>query len=161
MIMSKIKKLQSAFAICIEKKKKQLNMLRNLKNKIMNNKELNIALGKLFNGIELDTHKVELNIGSKYINKAEQIEKEYRNALGDIKNFAIKLEGAENDVVKAIKKYKDNLQDYEKVVRKELKDFGVDKLPNSVGEENLIDLRKFRDIKSIKSIVTQVKTNQK
>jgi len=26
----------------------------------MNNKELNIALGKLFNGIELDTHKVEL-----------------------------------------------------------------------------------------------------
>ena len=27
----------------------------------MNNKELNIALGKLFNGIELDTHKVELS----------------------------------------------------------------------------------------------------
>lgn len=26
----------------------------------MNDKELNIALGKLFNGIELDTHKVEL-----------------------------------------------------------------------------------------------------
>jgi len=26
----------------------------------MNNKELNIALGKLFNGIELDTHKLEL-----------------------------------------------------------------------------------------------------
>ena len=26
----------------------------------MNEKELNIALGKLFNGIELDTHKVEL-----------------------------------------------------------------------------------------------------
>lgn len=28
----------------------------------MNNRELNIALGKLFNGIELDTHKVELGI---------------------------------------------------------------------------------------------------
>ena len=27
----------------------------------MNNKELNIALGKLFNGIELDTHKVGLS----------------------------------------------------------------------------------------------------
>jgi len=127
----------------------------------MNNKELNIALGKLFNGIELDTHKVELNIGSKYINKAEQIEKEYRNALGDMENFAIKLEGAENDVVKAIKKYKDNLQDYEKVVKKELKDFGVDKLPNNwVREFNRLEER-VRDIKSIKGIVTQVKTNQK
>lgn len=127
----------------------------------MNNKELNIALGKLFNGIELDTHKVKLNIGSKYINKAEQIEKEYRNALGDMENFAIKLESAENDVVKAIKKYKDNLQDYEKVVRKELKDFGVDKLPNNwVKEFNRLEKR-VRDIKSIKGIVTQVKTNQK
>ena len=127
----------------------------------MNNKELNIALGKLFNGIELDTHKVELNIGSKYINKAEQIEKEYRDALGDMENFAIKLEGAENDVVKAIKKYKDNLQDYEKVVKKELKDFGVDKLPNNwVREFNRLEER-VRDIKSIKGIVTQVKTNQK
>jgi len=28
----------------------------------MNNKKLNIALGKLFNGIELDTHKIELGL---------------------------------------------------------------------------------------------------
>lgn len=111
--------------------------------------------------ITLKAEKVELNIGSKYINKAEQIEKEYRNALGDMENFAIKLEGAENDVVKAIKKYKDNLQDYEKVVTKELKDFGVDKLPNNwVREFNRLEER-VRDIKSIKGIVTQVKTNQK
>jgi len=81
--------------------------------------------------ITLKAQKVELAIGSKYINKAEQIEKEYRNGLGDMENFAIKLEGAENDVVKAIKKYKDNLQDYKKVVQKELKDLGVDKLPSS------------------------------
>ena len=39
----------------------------------MNNKELNIALGKLFNGIELDTHKVELNIFSDYIKELDKI----------------------------------------------------------------------------------------
>jgi len=111
--------------------------------------------------ITLKAQKVELAIGSKYINKAEQIEKEYRNGLGDMENFAIKLEGAENDVVKAIKKYKDNLQDYKKVVQKELKDLGVDKLPSSwVKEFDRLEKR-VRDIKSIKGIVTQVKTNQK
>ena len=111
--------------------------------------------------ITLKAQKVEFAIGSKYINKAEQIEKEYRNGLGDMENFAIKLEGAENDVVKAIKKYKDNLQDYRKVVQKELKDFGVDKLPsNWVKEFDRLEKR-VRDIKSIKGIVTQVKTNQK
>ena len=49
----------------------------------MNNKELNIALGKLFNGIELDTHKVEL-------------------ALDDFKDFAKKIEKLNSDINKNV-----------------------------------------------------------
>lgn len=49
----------------------------------MNNKELNIALGKLFNGIELDTHKVELGL-------VDDIEKDFKQ-LNDIMSEAEKL----------------------------------------------------------------------
>lgn len=69
----------------------------------MNNKELNIALGKLFNGIELDTHKIELNAvknlkdkiqdakriislqddGLKWLDKTKQEYKEYMKYWSD------------------------------------------------------------------------------
>ena len=51
----------------------------------MNNKELNIALGKLFNGIELDTHKVELGIVDDIENLLEKAEKQFEEAKNDLK----------------------------------------------------------------------------
>ena len=51
----------------------------------MNNKELNIALGKLFNGIELDTHKVELSIA----NDVKKLYSEYID-LGDAEDNALR-----------------------------------------------------------------------
>ena len=45
----------------------------------MNDKDLNIALGKLFNGIDLKTEKVELNIFSDYIKELDKISSKTRD----------------------------------------------------------------------------------
>jgi len=67
----------------------------------MNNKELNIALGKLFNGIELDTHKVELSmlddamkLRDKAVAKSKSALKNVMGALSDLADTAGALEEA-------------------------------------------------------------------
>jgi ElaB/YqjD/DUF883 family membrane-anchored ribosome-binding protein len=58
----------------------------------MNNKELNIALGKLFNGIELDTHKVELadydfkKYMQDYDKSFSKYRSDYRNGINAAKS---------------------------------------------------------------------------
>ena len=64
----------------------------------MNEKELNIALGKLFNGIELDTHKVELGL----VDDLDTVTKNILNKSVDYFNDARKLL---NFAEKAKKKY--------------------------------------------------------
>ena len=51
----------------------------------MNNKELNIALGKLFNGIELDTHKVELGYLQDVAKNADNAIKKYKDSADIVK----------------------------------------------------------------------------
>ena len=55
----------------------------------MNNKELNIALGKLFNGIELDTHKVDLALMDDIKNQYKTVKDTNRKLL-DIKSDFLK-----------------------------------------------------------------------
>lgn len=52
----------------------------------MNEKELNIALGKLFNGIELDTHKVELASPA-----TKNLKGFLKNIDNELKNFDINI----------------------------------------------------------------------
>lgn len=52
----------------------------------MNNKELNIALGKLFNGIELDTHKVEFESPA-----TKNLKGFIKNIDNELKNFDINV----------------------------------------------------------------------
>ena len=91
----------------------------------MNNKELNIALGKLFNGIELDTHKVELSTYSDMVNHNKTIKKEFPNKQSDINNefstlrrrIKLALDFAETAV--------DTLQDDTQKFEKEIKELGM------------------------------------
>ncbi len=53
----------------------------------MKDKDLNIALGKLFNGIELDTHKVELNLVGDIKNVSKNISNELKNFDINIKEL--------------------------------------------------------------------------
>lgn len=80
----------------------------------MNNKELNIALGKLFNGIELDTHKVELGIVDDfkklYANATEQQAKgnvQVREILKAIDKAINEYNDAANSYIKANNAYQD------------------------------------------------------
>jgi hypothetical protein len=52
----------------------------------MNDKEIHIALGKLFSGIELKTEKVELSTYSDMLNHNKTIKKELPNKQSDINN---------------------------------------------------------------------------
>tara|TARA_R100000951_G_scaffold68279_1_gene57621 strand:+ start:1043 stop:1420 length:378 start_codon:yes stop_codon:yes gene_type:complete len=80
----------------------------------MNNKELNIALGKLFNGIELDTHKVDLAIQdevkrlySDYIDANEEYDRIYSpisQVRNDLKSWISKREKIQNKAEALYKK---------------------------------------------------------
>lgn len=59
----------------------------------MNNKELNIALGKLFNGIELDTHKVELSYTLKQL---QNFKDDLQDRTQSIIRFGKKLQDAQD-----------------------------------------------------------------
>ncbi len=85
----------------------------------MNNKELNIALGKLFNGIQLDTHKVEFTT----------IYDDLKGSIGNAnKGFveATKLVSkAQKEVKKSISDNKTLLKELDKA-EKLIKDIGLD-----------------------------------
>ena len=51
----------------------------------MNNKELNIALGKLFNGLELKGEKYEFELMERVESQIEKAEKKWKEAQSDLK----------------------------------------------------------------------------
>jgi DNA repair ATPase RecN len=106
----------------------------------MNNKELNIALGKLFNGIELDTHKVELSIA----NDVKKLYSEYID-LGDAEDNALRsVNTARMDLEKVENKYKSKLKEVlsmEKKLDKALQELGYTR--DTFGLDD--DLRKAKD----------------
>ena len=106
----------------------------------MNNKELNIALGKLFNGIELDTHKVEFSIAddvkklySEYID-LEEAESGALRSVNDARNDLEKMEGKYKNLIKEI-------GSMEKKLDKAINDLGVSR--GTFGLDD--DLRKAKD----------------
>ena len=115
----------------------------------MNNKELNIALGKLFNGIELDTHKVELALMDDIKNQYKSVKDTNRKLL-DIESDFLKnrkalksfseilneqskrllelcndIEQASNkigiDTPKEVELYKKEAKDYQQIAKQTLK----------------------------------------
>ena len=93
----------------------------------MNNKELNIALGKLFNGIELDTHKVELGLVDDVKKLSNNIEQDWKKALNIAVNGAKSLE---DKVMKATKPLNDQVFELRQSIDKAeqaLKELGIGK----------------------------------
>jgi DNA repair ATPase RecN len=123
----------------------------------MNNKELNIALGKLFNGIELDTHKVELSIA----NDVKKLYSEYID-LGDAEDNALRsVNTARMDLEKVENKYKSKLKEVlsmEKKLDKALQELGYTR--DTFGLDD--DLRKAKDgiderLKFLSKAISQLK----
>ena len=123
----------------------------------MNNKELNIALGKLFNGIELDTHKVELSIA----NDVKKLYSEYVD-LGDAEDNALRsVNTARMDLEKVENKYKSKLKEVlsmEKKLDKALQELGYTR--DTFGLDD--DLRKAKDgieerLKFLSKAISQLK----
>jgi|TARA_R110000765_G_scaffold144801_5_gene246882 hypothetical protein len=83
----------------------------------MNDKDLNIALGKLFNGIELDTHKVELALIDDVNSALDKADRMY----GNIQDGLIR---SQKEAKSAAKEYKIALKDAEKALKK-IKELGV------------------------------------
>jgi len=93
----------------------------------MNEKELNIALGKLFNGIELDTHKVELGLVDDVKKLSNNIEQDWKKALNIAVNGAKSLE---DKVMKATKPLNDQVLELRQSIDKAeqaLKELGIGK----------------------------------
>jgi len=84
----------------------------------MNNKELNIALGKLFNGIELDTHKVELNAFKNLFNTTGQIERRNKKIkdrieqISDYSKILDRLKGLSNENMSLIDNQKKYINEF-------------------------------------------------
>lgn len=123
----------------------------------MNNKELNIALGKLFNGIELNTHKVELSIA----NDVKKLYSEYID-LGDAEDNALRsVNTARMDLEKVENKYKSKLKEVlsmEKKLDKALQELGYTR--DTFGLDD--DLRKAKDgieerLKFLSKAISQLK----
>jgi DNA repair ATPase RecN len=123
----------------------------------MNNKELNIALGKLFNGIELDTHKVELSIA----NDVKKLYSEYID-LGDAEDNALRsVNTARMDLEKVENNYKSKLKEVlsmEKKLDKALQELGYTR--DTFGLDD--DLRKAKDgieerLKFLSKAISQLK----
>tara|TARA_R110000744_G_scaffold5556_1_gene19751 strand:+ start:2607 stop:2984 length:378 start_codon:yes stop_codon:yes gene_type:complete len=93
----------------------------------MNEKELNIALGKLFNGIELDTHKIELGLVNDVKKLSNNIEQDWKKALNIAVNGAKSLE---DKVMKATKPLNDQVFELRQSIDKAeqaLKELGIGK----------------------------------
>tara|TARA_R110002050_G_scaffold190472_4_gene325149 strand:+ start:438 stop:815 length:378 start_codon:yes stop_codon:yes gene_type:complete len=93
----------------------------------MNDKELNIALGKLFNGIELDTQKVELGLVDDVKKLSNNIEQDWKKALNIAVNGAKSLE---DKVMKATKPLNDQVFELRQSIDKAeqaLKELGIGK----------------------------------
>lgn len=93
----------------------------------MSEKELNIALGKLFNGIELDTHKVELGLVDDVKKLSNNIEQDWKKALNIAVNGAKSLE---DKVMKATKPLNDQVFELRQSIDKAeqaLKELGIGK----------------------------------
>jgi ribosome-binding ATPase YchF (GTP1/OBG family) len=119
----------------------------------MNNKELNIALGKLFNGIELDTHKVELSV----IDDVKKIQNEIVEADVKLlaKNILRELRVAETKIEKSVKagsKLKSKLKEAENMV----KDLGVKTSGLAWYEDAQSSLRYLEDLKDYLSTIKSV-----
>lgn len=105
--------------------------------------------------VEMGEVKIEL---ATYQDELAAIEKEYRNGLGMMETYAIKLEQEENKVRDLISKYRDKIAQSKVAILNDLKKYGINELPNDWKRMfDKLDAR-VRDIKSIKGIVSQVKS---
>ena len=105
--------------------------------------------------VEMGEVKIEL---ATYQDELAAIEKEYRNGLGMMETYAIKLEQEENKVRDSISKYRDKIAQSKVAILNDLKKYGINELPNDWKRMfDKLDAR-VRDIKSIKGIVSQVKS---
>lgn len=124
----------------------------------MNNKELNIALGKLFNGIELDTHKVELGIDIK--GEFKKADKKANSAIKSAQSNLTQSLGAIDDAIKAHKVYLAIYSDgYDKIAKID-KDLarGWDKLNNGLKNQSEMAIKTYEKLQSeISSIRKLVK----
>jgi hypothetical protein len=107
------------------------------------------------NQVELGEHKVEL---ASYQDELAGIEKEYRNGLGMMETYAIKLEQEENKVRESVAQYRDVIAKSKVNILNDLKKYGITELPADWKRMfDKLDAR-VRDIKSIKGIVSTVKS---
>jgi septation ring formation regulator EzrA len=107
------------------------------------------------NQVELGAVKVEL---ATYQDELAAIEKEYRNGLGMMETYAIKLEQEENKVRESVAKYRDVIAKSKVNILNDLKKYGITELPADWKRMfDKLDAR-VRDIKSIKGIVSTVKS---
>jgi len=90
----------------------------------MNDKDLNIALGKLFNGIELDTHKVELGLVDDFKSSYKNYVKQSENIADEFSKFFKLKTQLENDIKKNINNFKSLVKPYEKI-EKQAKELGL------------------------------------
>ncbi len=124
----------------------------------MNNKELNIALGKLFNGIELDTHKVEL--GLDIDGEFKKADKKANSAIKSAQSNLTQSLGAIDDAIKAHKVYLGIYSDgYDKIAKID-KDLarGWDKLNNGLKNQSEMAIKTYEKLQSeISSIRKLVK----
>lgn len=105
--------------------------------------------------VEMGEVKIEL---ATYQDELAAIEKEYRNGLGMMETYAIKLEQEENKVRESISKYRDKIAQSKVAILNDLKKYGINELPNDWKRMfDKLDAR-VRDIKSIKGIVSTVKS---
>ena len=105
--------------------------------------------------VELGEVKVDL---ASYQDELAAIEKEYRNGLGMMETYAIKLEQEENKVRESVAKYRDVIAKSKVGILNDLKKYGITELPADWKRMfDKLDAR-VRDIKSIKGIVSTVKS---
>ena len=100
----------------------------------MNEKELNIALGKLFNGIELDTHKIEFAVVDELSNK-----------IDDAKSII----SLQDDGLKGLAKVEDAYNKYQKI-------FSDAEYVNRIGDDRAEKL-----IKELEKLTAKVSTSAK
>jgi Zn-finger domain-containing protein len=119
----------------------------------MNNKELNIALGKLFNGIELDTHKVELNI-------VDDFEKAFSKANDIESNAILQTVNITNAINKAIDIYKEAGKAY---LRANASYQKIEQMTKELGVEPQGKIKAYAEevSKSIKTIDQEIKKLKK
>lgn len=116
----------------------------------MNDKEINIALGKLFNGLELKGERVELGLVEDFEKVFEAaIDKDAKIGVGlidDLRKAEVAYKKVEDDYAKAIK--------IGEKVKKAVKDLGVD-LPKEVS--NKIQSSEA-GVKEVRKIVGKIKS---